>query len=56
MLSGYAWDTDQVRDDLKQYVIEHLDHQGRPGQGSSAIERSIWSSHQLYSRSRWPGA
>ena len=24
LLSGYVWDADLVRDDLKQYVIEHL--------------------------------
>ena len=24
LLSGYVWDADLVRDDLKQYVVEHL--------------------------------
>ncbi len=24
LLSGYIWDADPVRDDLKQYVVEHL--------------------------------
>ena len=51
LLSGYVWDADLVRDDLKQYVVEHLgdgdavlvvDETGflKKGEKSAGVQRS----------------
>ena len=38
LLSGYVWDADLVRDDLKQYVVEHLgDGDAVPGGGRDRV-------------------
>ena len=46
LLSGYVWDADLVRDDLKQYVVEHLgdgdavlvvDETGFPKKGDKSV-------------------
>ena len=65
LLSGYVWDADLVRDDLKQYVVEHLgdgdavvvDETGfiKKGEKSVGVQRQYSGTDRKLSGWRIPG-
>lgn len=69
LLSSARWDADAVRDDLREYVVEHLVDEravlivdetgfvkkgGQVGRGSAPIQRNGWEDRELSDR-RIPG-